>query len=172
MQEVDSQGYKFFTGIGSWIILNLITLQYLACGVRFDFYEKNSSKVSEGWKNRIRRTGMEESYNSQEHNRQENAQGNAYQQTISDRYQRATYDVPMNVSVGDWMVTLLIVSIPVVGLVMLFVWGFGSSTNLSKQNWAKAELIWMLIAIVIWTLLMIFYGALFIGLIGSLGSRY
>ena len=39
-------------------------------------------------------------------------------------------------SIGDWIITNLIVAIPIVGFVMLFVWGFGSNTQPSKANWA------------------------------------
>jgi hypothetical protein len=53
------------------------------------------------------------------------------------------------ISVKDWIITILITAIPLVGLIMLFVWGFGSDTHPSKANWAKATLIWYLIGIVI-----------------------
>lgn len=52
-------------------------------------------------------------------------------------------------SIGEWFVTILITSIPLVGLIMLFVWGFGSNPNTTKANWAKATLIWYGIAIVL-----------------------
>ena len=44
-------------------------------------------------------------------------------------------------SIGDWIITSIIFAIPIVGFVMLFVWGFGSNTQPSKANWAKASLI-------------------------------
>ena len=44
-------------------------------------------------------------------------------------------------SIGDWIITSIILAIPIVGFVMLFVWGFGSNTQPSKANWAKASLI-------------------------------
>ena len=44
-------------------------------------------------------------------------------------------------SIGDWIITSLILAVPIVGFVMLFVWGFGSNTHPSKANWAKASLI-------------------------------
>lgn len=50
-------------------------------------------------------------------------------------------------SVGQWMVTLLIAFIPLVNIIALFVWSFGSSTHPEKSNWAKATLIWMAIFI-------------------------
>ena len=45
------------------------------------------------------------------------------------------------VSTGDWVLTLFLTAIPIVGIIMLFVWGFGSGTNPSKANFAKAALI-------------------------------
>lgn len=52
-------------------------------------------------------------------------------------------------SVGDWMITILITAIPLIGLIMLFVWAFSESTPRSKATWAKATLIWYAIVIVI-----------------------
>lgn len=54
---------------------------------------------------------------------------------------------PVNypVSVGDWFLTILITAIPIVGIVMLFVWAFGGGVNVNKANWAKASLLWALI---------------------------
>jgi len=48
------------------------------------------------------------------------------------------------VSVSDWMVTYILICIPIVNIIMLFVWAFGSSPE-SKANWAKATLLWMVI---------------------------
>lgn len=53
-------------------------------------------------------------------------------------------------STGNWMVTILITAIPVVNIIMLFIWAFGATASKSKSNWAKATLIWMVIGIVIW----------------------
>ncbi|MCM3268016.1 hypothetical protein [Paenibacillus elgii] len=66
-------------------------------------------------------------------------------------------------TVKDWLVTMLILIIPVVNLIMLFVWAFGGGANPSKANYAKAALIWMVIAFVLY-LIMTF---LIVGLIGS-----
>ena len=62
------------------------------------------------------------------------------------------------VGVGDWFVSILITSIPIVNIILLFVWAFGSNTNPSKANWAKAMLIWILIGIVIAVLVAIVVG--------------
>jgi purine-cytosine permease-like protein len=65
----------------------------------------------------------------------------------------------VSVKTGEWVVTLLIMSIPVVGFVMLFVWAFGSGTNESKANWAKAALIWFAVIIGIYMLFAVIFGA-------------
>jgi hypothetical protein len=61
------------------------------------------------------------------------------------------------VSVGNWMVTILLTYIPIVNLIMLIVWAFGGAQE-SKANWAKAMLIWMLIGIVIWIIFVFIFG--------------
>ena len=52
-------------------------------------------------------------------------------------------------TVKDWIITILITAIPLVGFIMLFVWAFGSNENPNKSNWAKASLIWVAIAMVL-----------------------
>ncbi len=63
------------------------------------------------------------------------------------------------VSTGDWVVTFLLLCIPIVNIILLFVWAFGSNTPISKANFAKASLIWMLIAIALNVALFIVFGA-------------
>ena len=68
------------------------------------------------------------------------------------------------ISVGDWVVTILITALPIIGLVMLFIWGFGSGTPVSKANYAKAALIWLAISIVLSFLFFALFGtAVFMG---------
>ncbi len=52
-------------------------------------------------------------------------------------------------SVTDWMIALFIRAIPLVGLVMLLIWGLGSNENTNKANWAKASLIWLAVRVVL-----------------------
>ena len=63
------------------------------------------------------------------------------------------------VKTGDWVLTLLICAIPIVGFIMLFVWAFGGGTNPSKANWAKAALIWIAISICFGIFLLVIFGA-------------
>jgi hypothetical protein len=57
------------------------------------------------------------------------------------------------VSLGDWILTLIVLAIPLVGLIMLFVWGFSSSTNPSKRNYCQATLILLAVLFVLVILL-------------------
>jgi hypothetical protein len=68
-------------------------------------------------------------------------------------------------SVGNWIITMIVTAIPLVGFIMLFVWAFGSGTNLSKQNWAKAALIFYAIIIVL-------YFLFFAAIMGAVVSGY
>jgi hypothetical protein len=67
-------------------------------------------------------------------------------------------------SLGDWIITFIVLAIPLVNIIMLFVWGFSSSTNPNKSNFCKAYLILMLIAIVLFFL---FGGLAFISTMNS-----
>ena len=55
---------------------------------------------------------------------------------------------------GEWFVTLLVLALPVVGLVMYFVWGFGTG-NVSRRNFCRAALIWLAIGLGLAVLAMI-----------------
>jgi ABC-type Fe3+ transport system permease subunit len=50
-------------------------------------------------------------------------------------------------STGEWFVTLLILALPIVGLVMYFVWGFSTTGNVSRRNFCRAALIWLAIGV-------------------------
>ena len=56
------------------------------------------------------------------------------------------------VGVGEWIITMILTGIPVVGFIMLIVWAF-SAEKTSKKNYAKATLIFMIIAVVFTVLL-------------------
>lgn len=73
-------------------------------------------------------------------------------------------------TIGDWLITFLIQIIPLVGLVMLFVWAFGGDTHPSKKTWAQASLLWIVIMII---LAIIFFAAVW-GVIMSMfgGMEY
>jgi len=65
-------------------------------------------------------------------------------------------------TIGEWIITFIITYIPIVGIIMLFVWAFGGDTHPSKKTWAQAMLILFAIAIVL--------GIIFAGIIFSMLS--
>jgi len=69
------------------------------------------------------------------------------------------------VTIGNWILTYVLMAIPLVNLVMLFVWAFGSDTPKSKANWAKATLIIYAIGIG----LVILFASSIIALVAGLG---
>ena len=62
------------------------------------------------------------------------------------------------VKTSEWVLTIFITSIPLVGIVMLFVWAFGSTTSINKANWAKGVLIYIAIIFAIYLLFMLMFG--------------
>ncbi len=72
--------------------------------------------------------------------------------------------------VGQWLVTLLVMSIPCLNIVMLFVWGFGGG-NQTRANYCKAYLIWFVIFTVLTLVLsMLFGAAMSAAITSSMGS--
>jgi hypothetical protein len=77
---------------------------------------------------------------------------------------RNQYEAPI-ISLWEWVLTLFITAIPIVGFVMLFVWGFGAGTNPNKANFAKATLIMMVVGVILWILI---FGAIFTAVISEM----
>lgn len=44
-------------------------------------------------------------------------------------------------SVGQYVLMLILTGIPLIGIILLFVWAFGGNVNANKQNYARAVLI-------------------------------
>ncbi len=64
-------------------------------------------------------------------------------------------------SVVDWAITLFVASLPLIGLIMLFVWAFGSDANLTRRNFSKAALLLILISIIIYVILILIFASFF-----------
>jgi len=52
-------------------------------------------------------------------------------------------------TLGEWLITLIILMIPCVNIVMLLVWGFGNGSSVSRKNYCRAALILMVIGVVL-----------------------
>ena len=78
-----------------------------------------------------------------------NRQGYTAQQSdyIQPDYVQPGYQQPENtleepVTLGEWMVSFLLMLIPCVNIILMFVWAFSNSEKKSKSNFFKAALIW------------------------------
>ncbi|MBQ8591936.1 MAG: hypothetical protein IJ485_04205 [Lachnospiraceae bacterium] len=100
-------------------------------------------------------------------------QPNMYtEQQPYQQYQQYQQPVPQQqleepMSLGEWMISFLIMMIPCVGLVMMFVWAFSSTEKKSKSNYFKAQLIWMAIIFVLYLVLFLVMGVSILNLAGS-----
>ena len=64
------------------------------------------------------------------------------------------------VSIKEWLITILILCIPIVNIVMIFVWAYGNGTKTSKSNYFKATLIMFVISFLIIILLYAIMGSI------------
>lgn len=93
-------------------------------------------------------------------------QQHTYQPAASQPYGPFVDNSPL--SVGQYIVMFILMAIPLVNLIMLFVWGFSSSENTNRKNFARASLILMAIAIGLWIIVAIFI----VGVVGSMVGSY
>ena len=68
------------------------------------------------------------------------------------------------VSVKEWLLTNLILMIPLVNIVMMLVWAFSSNTNPNKANYFKA-------ALILFAILMAIYLVLAVVIFGSAAAN-
>ena len=114
---------------------------------------------------------MDDMYNNDTVNENVNqATENAYQQSASDPYQKSVQeqlqyqyrepetDLEEPISMGEWLVTMLLMLIPCVNIVLMFVWAFSSKEKKSKSNYFKATLIFAAIILVIYIIFIAIFG--------------
>ncbi len=88
---------------------------------------------------------------------------NMYQSQDNQQYQQPVYQQPVQgleepMSLGEWMITLLIMFIPCVNIVMMFVWAFSKNQKQSKSNFFKAQLIYTGIVILLYLIVFVVFG--------------
>lgn len=76
-------------------------------------------------------------------------------------------EVEKVVSVQKWIITLLIMMIPLVNIICLIVWAFSNNENKNRSNWAKAQLLIFLISIVLAIFFFMIFGIAMLGLSDS-----
>lgn len=76
------------------------------------------------------------------------------------------------VTLGDWIVTMILSGIPIVGLIMILVWAFGGGAKPSKKNYARALIIMALIGIVLGIISSILFAGIFASIADNISSSY
>lgn len=78
------------------------------------------------------------------------------------RYQRQAEPAPkaedapeQPVKTLEWLWSLILTAVPIVNLVVLLIWSFGTGTSITKRNWARAKLILVAVGTVVSVLAMI-----------------
>ena len=123
---------------------------------------------------------MDDMYNNDTVNENVNqATENADQQSASDPYQKSVQeqlqyqyrepetDLEEPISMGEWLVTMLLMLIPCVNIVLMFVWAFSSKEKKSKSNYFKAALIFAAIVLVLYIILIAIFGVAITSMISS-----
>lgn len=73
---------------------------------------------------------------------------------------RPAYDgLEEPVTIGEWVITYLILLVPCVNIVMMFVWAFSKNEKKSKSNYFKVNLIALGIIFVLYFLIALIFGA-------------
>ena len=71
-------------------------------------------------------------------------------------------------TMGEWLITLIVLAIPCVNVIMYFVWAFGNG-NENRKNFCRAGLIVMAVGIV---LTLILYAVVGASLAAALSAGY
>ena len=71
-------------------------------------------------------------------------------------------------TMGEWLITLIVLALPCVNVLMYFVWAFGNG-NENRKNFCRAGLIVMAIGIV---LSLVLYAVVGAGLAAALSAGY
>ncbi len=69
-----------------------------------------------------------------------------------DNYQDHNWELERPLSMGEWIITLIVLAIPCAGIIMMFVWSFGEG-NISRRNYCRASLVFIAVGLVLALLL-------------------
>ncbi|MCG8474560.1 MAG: hypothetical protein MI784_03665 [Cytophagales bacterium] len=74
---------------------------------------------------------------------------------MEDQLQNPGGDTPLRV----WLLTQLVMLLPLVNIIMLFVWAFTNNTSYpSRSNWAKSSLILMAVFFLVYSIFIAIFG--------------
>lgn len=107
-------------------------------------------------------------YNNQQQGYPQQNYGQPYQQPAYRPYSAANEEM----TVGNWLATIILTSLGIIGLILLFVWGFSDNVPKAKKNYCRAMLIMQAIALGLIILFMIILGAVGASLFETIGDSY
>ncbi len=61
-------------------------------------------------------------------------------------------------SFKQWALYIFIAGLPLIGLIMLLLWGFGNDGNIHRKSWAQGMLLLMVIGIALALLIFLLFG--------------
>ena len=67
-------------------------------------------------------------------------------------------------STGEWLITKVLMFIPIINIILLLIWAFNKHENLNKSNWAKATLIVYIIKLSFYTIIVLSFLSFFVSL--------
>lgn len=102
-----------------------------------------------------------------------NQNSGAYHTQPNEQYGNYGVKTAPVMSVGSYLLTFFLMSIPIVGIIMFFVWLFDKSSP-NRQNLLLAQLIWGLICSAAAIVFLVIFGSAIIGILQnySFGGNY
>tara|TARA_A100001037_G_C14800181_1_gene478540 strand:+ start:361 stop:621 length:261 start_codon:yes stop_codon:yes gene_type:complete len=71
------------------------------------------------------------------------------------------------ITTSEWIITKLIMFIPIVNIIMLIIWAFNNKTNINKSNWAKANLIIMIFRVIFYFIIVFVTALILVNFFGE-----
>ena len=121
---------------------------------------------------------MDEMYNNPNGQNENSYQNTQYQQPQPSIQAQLHYEYQTQenleepITMGEWLITMIIMLIPCVNIVMMFVWAFSSTEKKSKSNYFKANLIFTGIMFVFAIVMVIVVSVAAASAIENLGGYY
>ncbi|HIW20454.1 MAG TPA: hypothetical protein H9887_00295, partial [Candidatus Dorea intestinavium] len=100
----------------------------------------------------------------------QNYQGQNYNYNQGSYNQNTSMDPMLDntpLTLKEWIITLILVAIPCVGIVMLIMWAVSKAGNINRKRFAQAQLIIGAAAVIIYLLIMLIFGASFMTMFGG-----
>ena len=70
----------------------------------------------------------------------------------------STQPYQRELSVGDWILTLIVLGIPLVNVVMYLYWAFSSSVHPTRRNFSRASMVLFVVGAVLYVVLVFLIG--------------